>query len=390
MDKFSSLDEIFNDGDFEEIFNNFRPPKIVSVDPEIKKFQEIIDWVKNHGGEEPVKSKDRVERSLAARLRGIRADNRKINKLKSYDELGLLYFAESSNEQFEIQDVTSLEDIFNDDELFKDLESKKSLFDLSRYSRTIKAADKIGNRKKAKDFSIYDIMFKKVHSEIASGERRILKFGNKNKQIKGAYNIAPGRFYILKGVMLYVESIDDEWFTTSKTQEKNTKIHVVYENGTETDMLYRSLASSLYSSDRFGKMISEKTDDLNLLGEEAPKYETMGFVYVVRCAGENELLKSLNNLYKVGFSNDVESRLKNTENEATYLFAKVQLVAKFEIQNINAQKVEKYLHDIFSDKRLQIEMPTINGKQVDATEWYVVGLDEIQYEINKLVIELLK
>ena len=27
-------------------------------------------------------------------------------------------------------------------------------------------------------------MFKKVHSEIASGERRILKFGNKNKQIK--------------------------------------------------------------------------------------------------------------------------------------------------------------------------------------------------------------
>ena len=296
MDKFSSLDEIFNDGDFEEIFNNFRPPKIVSVDSEIKKFQEIIEWVKNHGGEEPVKSKDRVERSLAARLRGIRADNRKINKLKSYDELGLLYFAESSNEQFEIQDVTSLEDIFNDDELFKDLESKKSLFDLSRYSRTIKAADKIGNRKKAKDFSIYDIMFKKVHSEIASGERRILKFGNKNKQIKGAYNIAPGRFYILKGVMLYVESIDDEWFTTSKTQEKNTKIHVVYENGTETDMLYRSLASSLYSSDRFGKMISEKTDDLNLLGEEAPKYETMGFVYVVRYAGENELLKSLNNL----------------------------------------------------------------------------------------------
>ncbi|GFH41806.1 hypothetical protein Hs30E_03570 [Lactococcus hodotermopsidis] len=384
MDKFNSLDDIFNDPEFDEVIKGKVPEKISSANPEIKKFQEINDWIREHNGKEPVKRADRIERALAARLKGIRGDSQKTALLKDYDEFDLL-----DNVTDEIPVLNSLDDILNDDELFTDLENHHSLFDLSRYSRTVRAADKIGVRKKAKEFDKYDRMFKKVHAEIANGERKILKFGNKNKRINGEYNISPGRFYILKGVMLYVESMGDEWFVTSKSQEKNTKIHVIYENGTESDMLYRSLASSLYSSERTGKMISEKIDDLPLLGEDNPIYQTTGFIYVVKYAGDDSQLSSLENLYKIGYSENVESRLKNTENEATYLYAKVNLIAKFEIQNMSARKVEKYLHDIFADKQLQIDMKAVNGRKVDATEWYIVSFEEIQYEINKLVTNLL-
>ena len=98
----------------------------------------------------------------------------------------------------------------------------------------------------------------------------------------------------------------------------------------------------------------------------------------------------MDNLYKIGVATDIKKRLSNSQNEATYLFAPVHLVASYEIQNVSASKLEKYLHDAFCDKRVQLETISPTGKKVSVNEWFVVTLDEVEEVIHHLIVKLQK
>ena len=90
--KIRSLDDIFNDPAADELLD--QPKKVpVTYDPEIEKFKEIENWVKEHNGKEPEKTTDLSrlgERKLASRLKGIREDPERLEFLKPYEKLGLL------------------------------------------------------------------------------------------------------------------------------------------------------------------------------------------------------------------------------------------------------------------------------------------------------------
>lgn len=382
MDKLN-LDDIFLDPIFDELIVELPNKQVKRIDPEFEKFQEIIEWIKKHDGKEPEKSRDITERRLFSRLKGYRDKPEMIKKLAEIDELNLLD-SQSTVLENPIKNHDSLEDILNDDTFFEKNDKVNSLLDLSRYKRTINATDKYSVRKRANHFEQYEPLFKLVQKEIANGARKIIPVDTEK-------NIIPGKFYIDNGILLYVLSVGDYYI--DKNGYRNAKLHLIYENGTEnTGILLRSFASNLFDKTRHGRMVTEVMSDVmgeTTIEERAAEYLTTGYIYVVRSLSSNPEISKYQNLYKIGFAGgSVEKRIANAENEATYLYAPVKIIATWEVQNISARKLETVIHQRFEDKQLLISVPTANGKTENPKEWYLVSLDEIEASINEVVVKL--
>lgn len=286
--------------------------------------------------------------------------------------------------------VDDLDDILNDDELFENFETDKSLFSTKRYQGTVRASSKSSSRKRVQTgFEVYRNLFTQVHADVVSGKRQIKSIAetSQGNRISQKNPIKQGNFYVDNGIMLYVAKIYDPktGVEVNQSTDRKYKVHTVYENGTENHVWLLSLISSLYDKKRSGRLVTEPLDTISILGEEASKYQTTGYIYVVRYAGNDSRFTKLDNLYKIGVATDIKKRLSNSQNEATYLFAPVHLVASYGIQNVSANKLEKYLHDAFSDKRVQLETISPTGKTISVNEWFVVDLDEIERQINKVL-----
>ncbi|WP_105136764.1 hypothetical protein [Streptococcus suis] len=89
IENFATLDDIFADEAFESLVAGIRVVKVERVDPEIEKFMENSQWVKEHG-REPQRSTQIKERQLFSRLKAIRADEGRRAQVSAYDELDLL------------------------------------------------------------------------------------------------------------------------------------------------------------------------------------------------------------------------------------------------------------------------------------------------------------
>ena len=291
--------------------------------------------------------------------------------------------------------MDDLNDILNDEELFENFETDKSLFSTKRYQGAVRAKSRFSSRKRVQNgFDTYRKLFTQVHADIASGKRQIkpIEETSQGNRISRKNPIKQGNFYVDNGVMLYIAKIYDA--VTGKPLDQSTnrknKVHVIYENGTENHVWLLSLISSLYDKKRSGRLVTESLESISILGEEATKYHTTGHIYVVKYAGTDNRFLELDNLYKIGVATDIKKRLSNSQNEATYLFAPVHLVASYEIQNVSASKLEKYLHDAFCYKRVQLETISPTGKKVSVNEWFVVTLDEVEEVIHHLIVKLQK
>ena len=86
----SYLDDIFSDELFEDLTKQEKKKKIEKLDPEIIKFQEIINFVKNENREPEKTNQWSEERALWARLQGFRDKKERSDKVKHIDELNLL------------------------------------------------------------------------------------------------------------------------------------------------------------------------------------------------------------------------------------------------------------------------------------------------------------
>lgn len=285
----------------------------------------------------------------------------------------------------------TLDDILNDDSLFEEFAPASKLFDTRRYQGTVRVADKIATRKRmTTGFDHYQTLFQSVQADIASGRRQIIPISE--VEISQKSPIKKGNFYIDNGLMLYVNSIyhPETGEEVPESTNRKYKVHTVYQNGTENHIWLLSLVSSLYDTKRSGRLVTELVQDISLLGEERVNYHTTGYIYVVQYAGQDQRFLEMTNLYKIGVANNLEQRLANTVNEATYLFAPVQLVQSFEIQNMNAKKVEAYLHHALADKRVEFVTDSPTGKEVRVTEWFIVDLAEVEQVLNQMVVDVQK
>ncbi|MGV2929133.1 GIY-YIG nuclease family protein [Macrococcus capreoli] len=377
-----SLDDIFSDPRFEEMIGDIPKNKKKYTDPEVEKFLEIIKWIDSHEGKEPQKTRDMIERRLYSRLRGFRNREEIHDKLKKFDKYNLL--KKINDKKILKETVKSLDDILNDDTLFEKEEMLSDLLDLSRYKRTIQAAEKNSVRRRASHFEQYEPLFKLVQKEIASGIRKVVYMDSEK-------NITQGKFYIDNGILLYIKNVGE--FFIDKNGYRNARLHVIYENGTENkNLLLRSLASNLFDRTRNGRMVTEVMSDVfgeTTIEERSRKSISTGYIYVAKSLSKNPLILKYNNLYKIGYSkNDVEKRVANAENEATYLYAPVTIIAKWEVQNFSAKKLETIIHHEFNYAQLEVSIPTAHGKINNPEEWYIISFNEIEDKINKIIMKL--
>jgi hypothetical protein len=116
-----------------------------------------------------------------------------------------------------------------------------------RSTADIKAAEEIANRERCKDFGDFQPRFQKAKDEIAAGLRQTRPFG---KEI----SVEQGNFFILNGQLVYVAEVGEEIRTSYG--EKDARLRVIYDNGTESNLLRRSLQRALYK-DEAGRRVTE-------------------------------------------------------------------------------------------------------------------------------------
>ncbi|OFD66288.1 hypothetical protein BWGOE4_08970 [Bacillus mycoides] len=374
--RYHSIDEIMASSLFTEITTPPKKAPKVQYDLEVEKFLEIVDFVKENGCEPQKVPTDLAERSLASRLIGIRKDPERMEYLKQYDEVGLL---EKKQKEIMIPKISSIDDILNSgssellgDSLVNDATS--SIFDTSSLQKVITMPDYIAKRKKMKDFEEFEGLFKRCHKEITEGKRKILPF--KNEQ-----DIQSNSFYVLKGVLLYVDAVAERKKIKGKT---NARLRCVFENGTESDMLLRSLATDLY---KHGRRVTE--NEATLLDNIREDDVSAGFIYVLKSLSTDPQISSIKNLYKIGFTTGlVENRIKNAENESTYLYAPVEIVTTYQVLNMNASKFETAIHHALANNNLDVSILGANGKMLVPKEWFIVTLEELQDIVDDIVMRV--
>ena len=329
----------------------------------VASFAQINQFV-SENGREPQSGNGIQEHQLYARLKGIRESVEKMESLANLDEHGLL--------NTERKEISSIDDIFDDDDLGILGSDAESIFTLKHVSKETTMPDYVASRKPCKDFDTFEPKFIQCQADLASNKRKLWPFKNEQQ-------IQKGYFFVLKGVLLYIAEVGD--FEKGSNGKKNARLRCIFENGTESDMLLRSLAAELYKD---GRRVTEHEDHLlDGFSSITEEDEATGYIYILRSLSTKPEIQEINNLYKIGYSTvPVEQRIKNAENEPTYLMASVHIVEAYQCYNMNPQKLEQLLHTFFGSSCLNIDIFDDDGQRHTPREWFIAPLDIIEQTIH--------
>ena len=132
-------------------------------------------------------------------------------------------------------------------------------------------AEEIANRQKCEDFDRFRPLFQQVQQELESGLRQTIRFERKSE-------IAPERFYVLGGQKAYVAAMEEPF--TNEHGNIDARLRVVFDNGTESNLLMRSLQKAL-QQDPAGRRIVEPTAGPLFSDRSEDGDEASGTVYVL-------------------------------------------------------------------------------------------------------------
>lgn len=329
-------------------------------------FQEINDFFRERGCTPRPNAQDISEFKLYERLTAINSNPDHIEQLKEYDDFKLLENAHS---------IKSIEDIILVDDLGLLKEGPESIFRLCHVSKELATPDYIAQRIPCPDFHNFELMFCQCQADLASGKRKLLPFAMEQQ-------ISAGDFYVLRGVLAYVAKVGEN---ENMNGRPNPRLRCIFENGTESDMLLRSLARALYKD---GRRITEHADKLldGFSHNKTHEDKETGYIYVLKSLSEKPEIKNIINLYKIGFSRiRIEERIKDAKNDPTFLLAPVQIIAKYECYNLNPQKFELLLHTFFGKVCLNLDVYDSNGRKYAPREWFTVPFEVIEQAISLLI-----
>ena len=337
-------------------------------------FEDIQRFVEeNERLPSPAEDNDIFERIYATRLLQIKKLPEATDLLSPLDHQGLLDSATAVDDDDEDLD---------DDELLAQLgvsaESSNDLTNLIHVKpRTeIRAAEEIASRTPCEDFDEFKALFGTIQYDLKNGALETKRFEEKA-------DIRKGDMFILSGQVAFVDQVGEEFITDY--DRKNNRLRVIYDNGTESDILMRSLQVALNKdpngrriiSNDHGPLFSDKTDD--------DDYHS-GIIYVLRSKSDlPEINQHRKLLHKIGVTREsVEKRISNAKNESTYLMADVEIVASRQLYNINSTKLEALIHKFFDEARLDVSITGEDGKPVSPREWFLVPLFVIEEFFDKL------
>ncbi|MFT6532777.1 MAG: hypothetical protein ACJASC_002330 [Limimaricola cinnabarinus] len=341
-------------------------------------FEDIQKFVEEHGGV-PQHGQDRdiFERLYAARLERLRAQADCRKMLADLDTWGLL----TDNQGGDGQEIDPSD--LDDDALLASLgveaggtSGLTELKHVRPQAERRAAAEDIATRQQCQDFETFKPLFEAVKADIDRGARQTLKFGRKSE-------IEPGRFFIVDGLMAYVAEAGDPF--TNESGNRDSRLRVVFGNGTESNLLSRSLQKAL-TQDPAGRRVTDS--DVGPLFNNAIEGEgsDTGTIYVLRSLSDHSLVaENRAVIHKIGVTGgQIERRFANAAKESTFLMAPVEVVGKFDLIDINRVALENLLHRFFAPGRLDITIQDRFGTPVHPREWFIVPLDVIHEAVDLL------
>jgi hypothetical protein len=206
--------------------------------------------------------------------------------------------------------------------------------------------------------------------------------------------------------MLYVAEVNEPHIRSGKA---NARLRLIFDNGTESDNLLRSLAAELYKDGPAGRGQRVTTPeagplfqaDAGLSAEQRAAVSASpaspvtassadihtGQIYVVRSLSPDPEIRKLDGfLFKIGFTTgDVEGRMGAAKDDPTFLLTPVHPVKTYAVYNLNTVKMEALLHKFFAGARLNIEIKDRFGKFRRPREWFLVPIEIVDEAIKRLI-----
>lgn len=334
-------------------------------------FEDILRFVEEHG-RAPRHSEDGdiFERMYAVRLDRLMSLPEARELLGPIDDEGLLGDMEEEHSAEATDPEALLAELGVDPDATTDVTKLKHVRPIAER----KAAEEIANRTPCKDFDKFRPLFEAVKQDLDEGIRQTRTFELKSE-------IEPGRFFVVGGQIAYVADKGDEF--TQDYGDRDARLRVIYDNATESNVLMRSLQRAL-NKDEAGRRITEPAAG-PLFSDKACEDDTeSGTIYVLRSRSSDPRIAANRDLiHKIGVTGGkVETRIANAANDATYLLADVEIVATYELFNINRARLEALFHRLFADARLDLEILDRFGKAVRPREWYLVPLAAIDEAVD--------
>jgi len=368
-----------DDALLEELGVEVEAKKVASRTPReeriIAGFEEIQRFVDKHGRlQEHGEDRDIFERLYATRLDQIRRQKECRTVLAEFDRQGLLdsSFVEAEAVVDDMDDEALLA------ELGVEVDTPNDIMTLShvRSSADKRAAEEIANREKCEDFEKFKPLLDKVKKDLAAGVRQTRRF-------QTMAEIKQGEFFIVGGQIAYVAEMGEEFIT--EYDRRDSRLRVIYDNGTESDVLLRSLQRALHR-DGTGRRITEPSAGPLFSDASAEDDVASGTIYVLRSKSDLPyVVENRDTLHKIGVTGgDVKRRIANAKLDSTFLMADVEIVATYKLYNINRTKLENIIHKIFEPARLDIEIKDRLGNPIAPREWFLVPLFVIDDAVDKI------
>ena len=345
-----------------------REERIIAAFEQIQRFVERHERAPRHG-----EGQDIFERIHAMRLDRIREQEECRTLVAPLDHQGLL--------ESQSKDEPASPDTMDDDALLAALGVEATAPDITelrhvRSSAEKRAAEEIGTREKCEDFETFRPLFEQIQKELDAGIRETRPLGVKA-------DIERGRFFIIGGQKAYVAEMGREF--RQQYDQMDARLRVIFDNGTESNMLRRSLQRALHR-DEAGRQILETSAGPLFSDWTADGDEASGTIYVLRSKADIPYVAEHREfIHKIGVTNaKVESRIGNARLEPTFLMADVEIVAEYKLYNIDRGKLETLIHRIFAAARLEIEIEDRFGNPVVPREWFLVPLGTINDAVEKI------
>ncbi|MPS79719.1 MAG: GIY-YIG nuclease family protein [Achromobacter sp.] len=338
-------------------------------------FEEILSFVEQHG-REPVngEGRDIFERLYAVRLALLRSMPEARALLADMDTRGLLNRA-----------LVAVDADLDDDALLAELgveapaESDIHVLKHVKSRMEIRAAEEVANRTPCEEFDQFKPLFDEVEAGLKSGAWQSKPFG------KDA-SIQAGDFFIVGGQFAYVAVVHEG--TKTKDGRDNPRLRVIFNNGTESDLLLRSLSRSLYPDGDapVGRRVI-KVDAGPLFSQEWDDGDVQsGTIYVLRSLSQDPYIVQHRELvHKIGVTGGkVETRIANADKDATYLLAGVEVAATYKLSGINRTRLEGIFHKLFAAAQLNVTIKDRLGNDIRPREWFLVPLGVIDDAVRHI------
>jgi hypothetical protein len=354
------------------------PLKISSHTPReeriIAGFEDILRFHQTHGrAPQHSEGGDIFERLYAVRLDQLRKLPEAHALLAGLDTPGLLSGAVVAS-----TDV----DVLDEDALLAELGISAEPTDASditvlrhvRSSVEKRAAEEVADRTPCEDFERFQPLFEQVERELKSGVRKALPFGRDA-------SVFSGNYFIVGGQLAYVAEVGDT--IKAPNGESDARLRVIYANGTESNLLRRSLQRALYK-DETGRRLSDPDMGPLFGGEAEPDDIESGTIYVLRSKSSHPFVAEHRELiHKIGVTGGrVETRIAAADKDATYLLADVDIVATYKLHNLNRTRLENIFHRLFGAAQLDLTIEDRFGNPVKPREWFLVPLHVIDEAVQ--------